>query len=113
MCTNDQIKKIRGCKEPLHIPVWVKEDYKFFNCPLSYLSLQIKQWYNKYKFIKDNICTRVDYKNEIAKFFDAINTYEYYYNKFTKEKLTKDKQDPGFRQLKEMKQWQQKKSNTA
>lgn len=100
-CTNDQIKKIRGCEQPTHAPVWVIGDYEFYICPLTYLSLQIKHWYNKYRQIKNGFCKPLDYNKTNPKFFEAINIYEYYLDQGREDKKEIEKQKKNFRKLDE------------
>lgn len=99
----------------MHVPVWVIEEFKFYICPLQWLSLHIRFWYQKYKNIKDGICQPVNYNLTSAKFFEAINIYEFYLNKFTRQKLESKKQDDGFKKLRDSQKWlpKKKESNIA
>jgi len=105
-CTNDLIKEQRGCEQPTQMPVWVIDEYSFFICPLSFISPQIKSWYNKYNQIKKGICQKLNFNSTNPKFFEAIDFYTYYLDKCKQDKIDINEQSKNIRILKEAKQWQ-------
>lgn len=107
-CTNDQIKSIRGCVKSTQTPVWIIDDYEFYICPITFLSLQIRFWYKKYQQIKNGICQQINYDKTSPKFFEAIDVYEYYLEKFREDKKDINKNDTSLKKLQEITKCQQK-----
>ncbi len=107
-CSNDHIKKLRGCEQPTQTPVWVADEYEFYICPIQWITPQITTWSRKYRYIKDNICNSINYDNSNPKFLEAIEIYEKYLHEFREDKQKSDKQEKSFKKLKEAKLWQKK-----
>lgn len=85
------------------------DDYEFYICPITFISLQIQLWHKKYKHIKNGICKPIEYNTSNPKFFEAINIYEYYLDKFKEDRQQIEKDAKEFQKLKEAKLWRMKK----
>lgn len=85
------IRTAFGCENPTQAPVWEFDDFEFYNCPISFITPEITEWFLEYKYVKAGIVQALRYEERQARWYDAVELYEGYLEAFMTAKNKKVK----------------------
>ena len=75
------LKKKFGCTEPAQKPVWYAESgEEFYNCPIQFVTDNVRQWYQEMIYDTNRGIIGKPYREESARYADAMQIYDQEYN---------------------------------
>jgi len=85
-CKHDsELKTYLGCDNPTQMAVWENDEYEFFSCPLNFIADSVVDWWEEYLYYKSFSGSSPLYKNQSAKFVEAMYLYNKLLNSYLVE----------------------------
>lgn len=86
-----ELKEQRGCERPTQQPVWEDEDDIYYSCPINWITDEIGQWWDEVVYSRE--FGGMSYDQQSNRFVEAYLFYSAEFNRFSKLKIDKGKED--------------------